>query len=266
MVILSVVWLFLLAGALNQVGSHQINRQLIAFANLLVGAIYPVFWLEGILRLTWLERGYYNKRRAMFVIIVALVPALRMMLCPVTAQRNLWIPFMGWQRRREALHRRLGRLLSAPMIIFGLMILPVLAMNFIWQKQMDDHPMLGLAVDIAARVIWLAFAIELVVMLASSRKKLSYAIKHWIDVVIVLLPLIAFLRVLQVLRLGSVVHASRLAQMTQVYRVRALALRAWRALLLVEGLDRLHSRSAERRLNHLRGSLNKKMEEAEELR
>ena len=58
----------------------------------------------------------------------------------------------------------------------------------------------------------------------------------------------------------------RLVQMSRVYRVRALSLRGWRALLLLKGLERYSLVIAEHRVAHLRKSLQKKLHDVHDLR
>jgi voltage-gated potassium channel len=90
-------------------------------------------------------------------------------------------------------------------------------------------------------------------MCSISRNWLTYCKSHWVDLVIILLPLIEYLRILRMSRLARL---QRLAKTTgQAYRLRSVAMKAWRALLLLEALQRLTAGTPEKRLAKLRREL-----------
>lgn len=265
MVLLSMLFLFLLAGALPQLEleQHMIHQALVDAAGIGLQILWPVFLIEFIVRRRWIERGLGTWPRIAGQLLVCVAPPLRLLVSPLTAQRCVYLPGLGWARVGRSLYRNLERGFSTPMIVIALMILPALALEFLWRKELLEWPALSLTVDISTRLIWLAFAVELLFMLAATRDKISYCITHWLDVVIVLFPLVAFLRVLQVIRVAEM---GRLVQMSRVYRVRALSLRGWRALLLLKGLEKYSLFVAEHRVAHLRKSLQKKLHDVDDLR
>ena len=63
-------------------------------------------------------------------------------------------------------------------------------------------------------VIWLAFAVEFVMMFSVSPKKFRYCRDHWVDLVIILAPLAGFLRLLRVARALRLSTVSRAAART----------------------------------------------------
>jgi hypothetical protein len=68
------------------------------------------------------------------------------------------------------------------------------------------------------------------------------------------------------LRLGRVLRLDELLRLGRLYRVRALALRGWRAVLLLQVVQRLTGRSLEHRRRQLQLLLRAKEEEMAELR
>ena len=173
-----------------------------------------------------------------------------------------WIPFLGWRRPDKALCKRIEERCSMPMMLVALMILPMLGLEFIWTSQLESKPWLWSAVDIGTRIIWLAFACEFLVRVSVSRKRIAYCKDHWVDLAIILLPLISFLRVLRLLRLGRL---AKLQKMSRVYRMRGLAFRVLRAIMILRVLDRVSHRYAQKRLEHLRAKVDAKKEEIEDL-
>lgn len=261
----SVVFVLLLAGALPQLDEHYLPGGIVQACYIGMMVLWPAFWLEAAVRAAWINRPAFNRSRAIYLLLGCIVPPLRLGLQPANLPGRVWLPLAGFRKVGRPLARRMERALSAPMLVMALMILPVLALEFIFSRQVEASPALQLTLDLATRMIWLAFALELVVLVAASRDKIGYCVAHWIDVAIVILPLISFLRVLRLLRLSSVVRASRIGQIARTYRLRALGLRMLRALLLLRILERFSTRVAEKRIAMLESTVEKRQREIAEL-
>ncbi len=175
------------------------------------------------------------KRWRLFRLLMCIVPPLR--LCPVhpDMRGRAWLPYYGWRTASDRLRRKVER-------------------NFEWPDdcgspahsadsgdRMEDearHRRFVLAKAVAScrdRAIWFAFATEFLIMVSISRRKLEYLKKHWIDLAIILLPLLSFLRSLRVLRLsrlGKLAKLEQLSKMIRIYRLRGLSMRMFRALLV----------------------------------
>jgi len=211
---LAVSFLVALGVVLPQLDQHWLPVGVVRGAELVLLACWALLGVEWMLRLGWVDRGRRSWGRLARQVGCLLVPPLRLGLSAGRSHGGVvWLPAAGWRRSGRETVRRLQRQFSGPMIIIGLMVLPALALEFLYKDSLDDHPAIALGLDVGLRLIWLAFAFELIVMLAVSREKLAYARAHWVDVAIVVFPLISFLRVLRLLRLGSVVRASRMATM-----------------------------------------------------
>ncbi|EMI22841.1 potassium channel protein [Rhodopirellula maiorica SM1] len=89
------------------------------------------------------------------------------------------------------------------------------------------------------------------------------------DLAIILLPLVSFLRSLQFLRATGITKMVRLSQINQVarmYRLRGTALKAVRALVLLDMLERILRPSPERSLVKLHAQLAELEKEAKAVR
>lgn len=112
----------------------------------------------------------------------------------------------------------------------------------------------------------MAFAIEFILKCSVAEKKIAYCIQNWMDLAVVVLPLIDFLPILRAWRLGGLLRLNQLNRMSRLYRLRGLLMKAWRAILLLEMIHRLLGNYQERRLNKLRDLIAAKEIELEELR
>lgn len=192
-----------------------------------------------------------------------ILPFLR--ICPRDHDDGdrVWVPFVGWRRRTERLEKYLTRLFGGPMIIIALLVLPVVGLEFCLPKQIEARPWLQIALAISSALIWVAFVFEFVVMISVVKKKLVYCRKNWIDLAIVLLPLVSFIGAA---RLGRLMRLKQLTRTAKIYRMRGLALRSWRAIVALEVIDKLLRRDPVKVEERLLDQIKEKEREIEQLR
>jgi voltage-gated potassium channel len=222
-----------------------------------LAALYALFGVEFLFHL--LRRDPHCRRRLPGCII----PPLRMCGRDYNAPRRVWIPFRGWVTPDRRLVTELERALSLPMIVMALMILPLLAVEHFWAEAIAASSTLRLLVSLATCLIWLAFAVEFFMMIAVVEKKLDYCKRHWLDIVIICLPFVAFLRFL---RFGQALRLQQISKLGRVYRLRGVTLRTWRSVLLLGLIARIVRISPEKELAKLRQTLEEKETELELLR
>jgi voltage-gated potassium channel len=228
--------------------------------------LWLVFLVEAGLRFRLRDRGRPAWKALLSTAACALLPPLRMGCKSLVRPDHIWLPGLGWQPIDSDLRTRLERLFSIPMIIVALAVLPLLALEYLAAETIRADPVLSLGVDIGTSVIWLAFAIELILMAAVSDRPWRYCFLHWIDVAIVLLPAVEVLPLFRILRLGRVLRLENLLRWGRLHRLQALVTRFWRALLLLQVIQRLTGRSLERQLKQRRELLQAKEEEVADIR
>ncbi|MGF1581947.1 MAG: hypothetical protein ACFCD0_21690 [Gemmataceae bacterium] len=230
--------------------------------------LWPILALDAFVRF-YVRRGQRPVwSRFGFLIATLMFPPLRIGARSYLDPHLYWLPIIGWNHADKDLRRKVEKIFSVPMIVIALMVLPVLAVEaaieYVWPDLRGNFS-IKIAVDIGNALIWAAFAFELIVMLSLAEKKLAYCITHWIDLAVVLLPLSHFLPALRLLRAGRLVAGLKLGRMARLYRLRGLAMRAWRSILVLQVLQRLFNNSLEKRLNQLQELKMAKLEELEEL-
>jgi voltage-gated potassium channel len=219
--------------------------------------LYPLFPLEAVLHR---RAGGRLLRQHLWTCIL---PPLRLGVRDHCTGQLLWLPRIGWARTDEALLRRVERGAKWPMILTALLVLPLLAFEHFYRPQIQSSPWLSLFVQVSAALIWLAFAFEFVVMISIADRKWRYAREHWIDVLIILIPMFEGLRAL---RLGRLLRMQQVLRSLRLLRLRGTLLRAWRAVLLLEVVDRIVRRRPERRLQELRRLLAREERQLAELK
>lgn len=253
---LSAFSLLFLAGLLHLHDKPEYQPVMIVCALGFLG-IYPACWVDAI----WGGRHGSRQGRARW--LYCLLPPLRLGACDHATGKNIWLPGLGWQPVGRDLEERLDRASSVPMVLMALMVLPLIVVEYLWKERIDSDPLLSGLLNGAGGLIWFAFAGEFILRFSIAQSKWSYVRTHFIDLAIVLLPLFAFL---QALRLGRLLRLQQLTRTARLYRLRGVALRAWRALLLIDAISRLINGPAEKRLVKLRATLVQKEQELADLR
>ena len=223
--------------------------------------LYPLYLGELLFHL---YLGSNNRKQNL---LFCLLPPLRMGARGHVHNDKIWLPMLGWQEANAALSTELDRRLSVPMIVIALMILPLMGIElFAGLDRFQSHwflqsTTLGVVLHSATGIVWLAFTAEFIVMIAVVDKKIRYCREHWIDLAIILFPIAAFLRCMRLARL-----ARPFARTTRIWRIRGLAMRLFRALLMVEAINRIVRGKPQVRLARLEEALASKEEEVREMR
>lgn len=274
------VHLILVAGLIHRAQQEQVSDLELTVITIGLAALWPVFVGEAIVGVIRRDRTKPLRPVVRRAILVSLVPPLRMALVDPRVGR-IWIPGLGWQVRGKKLYERLGQAFSGPMLVFAFLILPVLALEYFKADAVRETPWLALSLHIGVAVIWVAFAVEFVFLSAAAPRPLTYAREKWLDLAIVVLPMLEFMLtqwvdaapLARLLRLGRALSPAQIDGMERVYRLRGLLTRAWEAFLILGGLGRLlgdrdarRLRQVERQMAELEERLADLRNEADELR
>ena len=225
--------------------------------------IWPLFWLEFAFNYQT-RRGKDGARIIhMQSFLACLIPPLRLGTVSSAWNDQLWLPHLSWRTPGRALHASLDRLFSKPMLLIALLILPILLIEFVFKEAVQTYFWLRILLHLATGFIWFAFAFEFIIMVSATDKKFAYIKKNWIDLAIILIPLISFLRTLRVLRLARLAKIQKIAKLGRVYRVRSLGMKAMRAMMMFGVVNRILRITPEKRIAKLQAQLNEHQREVE---
>ena len=241
--------------------AEKIGNHLLYF----VLALWPLFWAEFIYSHKRSNQTKLFGQGGIQRIMACIVPPLRLGTTSPVWGNRLWLPGLSWQHPSRELSRLLGRIFSRPMLIIALLILPILLIEFVFKDTVNNHFWLRMLLHWCTGLIWFAFTFEFIILVSATDKKLAYIKKNWIDLAIILLPLISFLRSLRALRLARLAKVQKLAKLGRVYRMRGLGMKVLRALLLLEVVNRVLRITPEKRLTKLQELHTEKSEELAEL-
>lgn len=193
-----------------------------------------------------------------------LAPPLRMGGRDHVDGGSIWLPHLGWRRVDRSLQVQLEKAFNVPMILIALAVLPLFALDWHWQNRAVT-PSWHMLVFLWASesLIWFAFAFEFVIMFSVSPKKLRYCRDHWMDLVIILAPMVGFLRLV---RMARVLRLSQVSRAARAYRLRGLSQRMFRGLLVLSLVRNLLEGDPAKRLAKLQEELRDRELDLEQLR
>ena len=197
------------------------------------------------------------------LILVVLLPAFRMVISPVRPNHEVWLPAYGWREVSTVSVAEMEQRTAIPMLLATALIIPVLIVDFGLAEVVKESRPIQISMAVLMALIWFSFALEFIVMLSLAPKKLAYCKKHWINIVIIVLPLVAFLRSLQAFRFLKVAKAGNLAR---AYRLRGLLTRSLKIALAFNLVERIMSLTPERYIASLDEKIQEKEEELADLR
>lgn len=274
MFLLAFCYLLLVAGLIHRASDREMVTapELMVISAGLLG-LWPIFVAEAVWGVLRRDRSKPRGPVVRRAVLVCLMPPWRMAIAdPRTGL--VWIPRMGWRVPGKELYKRLELVFGGPMLLFAFLILPVLLFEYLRTEEARNNPAVSLALDVGISVIWVAFAVEFVILASVHPKPFRFARDRWIDAAIVLIPMLEFVLthlvdaapIARLLRLGRAVSPEQLARLQRLYRLRGLATKGWHALLLLEGLARLIGQTPEKRLAKLEEKIADLEEELAELR
>lgn len=261
---LSLLMLILAAAILNTISHDPENLGVIIFQDIVV-RIYLIGWLLYLLDffiLLYLARKTKNKLATsefIFRSLALIFPPLRLASRHIQKVELTWLPFNGWCKSNEGLQKHLKHRFSIPMIVIALLIIPVLLIEWKLYDEVSAYLNTDLSfwLDIVQAFIWMAFAFEFILMFSISTDKLEYTKQNWIDLLIILLPFISFIRSMRIIKIA------RLGQVARGYKLRALLMKARQGFIFASFFYRILTLKPGFQIKNLKKKLEKNQKERE---
>ena len=101
--------------------------------------------------------------------------------------------------QREALLHRIERLTELPLLILAFVMIPLLVGPLLWKLSSSEEAIF-ITLD---TFIWAVFAIDLIIKVVVAPHRLAYLRRHWLEVLVVIVPFFRPLRILRIFIFGS---------------------------------------------------------------
>jgi voltage-gated potassium channel len=101
--------------------------------------------------------------------------------------------------RREAILHRIERLTELPLMVLAFAMIPLLIGPLLWNLPAEEEAVF-IALD---TFIWAIFAADLIIKVLVAPHRLAYLRRHWLEVLVVVVPFFRPLRILRIFIFGS---------------------------------------------------------------
>lgn len=101
--------------------------------------------------------------------------------------------------RREALLLRIERITELPLMLLAFTMIPLLVGPLLWSLSPEEEATF-IALD---TFIWAIFAVDMGIKLIVTPHRLTYLRRHWLEVLVVVIPFFRPLRLLRIFLFGS---------------------------------------------------------------
>ena len=221
--------------------------------------IVPLSELLYIVYLKNKEKLKVSTNQLIFRTVAIPLMPLRMGARRLSDNDWLWIPFWKWSKCNDILLEELKRKFSLPMIGIALLIIPILFIDLnktVGEQVAARVPDISLYLEAVQAFIWIAFTFEFILMFSVTRDKLDYSKTNWIDLFIILLPLVSFLRTFRAIQ-----GIARVNQVARAYRFRGVITKVREALVLADMIQRIMYPNPETQLRALQKKIQKNRRE-----
>lgn len=216
--------------------------------------------LYSLLILEWIAHLFSGGKNLRQHWSYLLAPFLRLSARDHIDGSYVWVIGLGWIKSTLILEKKLAGAFGIPMMALALPVLPLVIIQLFWSSAVNSNPHLKFLMATATAVIWMAFVFEFAIMFTVSRRKIKYCKEHWLNLLIVVLPLFGFLRLAA---LGNVFKLKQLAKTASVLRLRGLAIRLWRAVISLGIVDTALRKTPDHKIEKLERMIEEKKEELE---
>ena len=221
--------------------------------------LWLIVILEGLLGMAMAHDHHWDAFKRFLLVVCC--PPFRAACAPAYPGKFIWLPKHGWLAVGKLNFERVELRLAIPMLGVTLLVLPLLGMELMLGEWLAQHLWAAVIVHVLTAVVWIAFALEFIVMLALTDKKLVYCKQHWVNIAIILLPLFGFLRIFGILRFVRAGKGLKVAKLIRAYRMRGVVARTMRLALVFNLIERLLERNPEKYLLALEDKVQEKKAE-----
>lgn len=218
--------------------------------------LWVLIILEGLLGMATARDHHFLAFKRFLLVVIC--PPFRAAFSPAYPPRFVWLPRHGWVFVGKLNFERVELAMAIPMLAVTLLVLPLLAVELFLGTWLEQHLWAAVVIHGLTAGVWFAFALEFIIMLALAEKKLAYCKLHWINIAIIVLPLIAFLRVI---RLFKFLRFGKASKLLRAYRMRGVVARTMRLAMVFNLIDRLLERNPEKYLLALEEKVQEKKAE-----
>lgn len=229
-----------LSGLLIMYGSEEAsfreeNRIAVQLFWLALG-IWPIFLMEYLYKLWLARKSNISPYLKILHAMTLLFPPSRLAIGSMVKPELIWLPVLHWSKANPALEKFTRKKFLAPILVLGLLMIPALLIEIKFTEQTKQFfPTADLPFWLQTfhAMVWAGFALEFMVLISITEDKKEYCVKNWMDILILVLPVVSFFRSFRFLRV------LKFNQLAQSFRMKGTQAKIREGLLLLDFIKRL---------------------------
>ncbi|MCV6638995.1 hypothetical protein [Candidatus Albibeggiatoa sp. nov. NOAA] len=237
--------------------------------------LWIVFAIERFLYLSLCPNKTWRSFVAAF--FITLFPPLHLAARRCHKKQYIWY-FSHWELVREELFDKIERQFLFWIMLVLVIMTPIWLAELFFAHYLKDYILFHHAMNIGNAVVWAVFVAEFVIEISLTKKWQKYIIQHWVELLIILLPMLAFARFLRLTQFGFLAkygfiqkmvvnYSVKWQKLLNVYRARSTMNRLIRIFILIDVIKRWQqSRNPKKYLQKLHEQLEEKQQELDEIK
>jgi len=228
--------------------------------------LWPAFIIERLLYLLFCCKK--TGKNLLIALIVILVPPLH--LASRHCHDKEYI-FWGleWRLIDQALYAHIEKKFLYPILVVSFLMIPFWITEIIFSK--ISHLWLFHLLNFGNAIIWSLFVAEFIILCSISKKPLKYVTTHWLELSIIILPMLALARFIVISKYLQFSKATyllvKIQNILNIYRARSVINRIIRILIIIDIVRRFYQRkNPQKYLEMLQDKLEDKEQEVAEIK
>lgn len=201
----------------------------------IVFIFWPLFFLQ---RLFWI--AFCQRRRwqdYMFALSILLIPPLQFASRRCHDVDQIWLGW-SWHQVSPELYKEIQPFFLYSVLVTSTIMIPFWLLELLAPRFLSNNPFIYHFLNIGNAIVWSIFVTELIIMLSIIEKKREYLIKHWLELLIIVLPMFALLRFVRLANTARLIKLLKTQRMLNLYRSRSVLNRLVAIILFFQIIER----------------------------
>jgi hypothetical protein len=272
MFVITIIFLFLIALLIQYLQTDK-GFELLPYSEQIITILlilWPIFFIERLLYLIFCDEKKTWKSY-LSPLLVTLFPAIHLVTRPCGKQEYILWSFR-WQLVTPDLYTHIEKKFLYPILIISIIMIPFWITEIFYPNKLTTHPLFHHLINRGNALIWVLFVTEFFILFSIAEKRMDYLKKHWMEILIIILPMLALTRFILISRSlfftkGAFLFGMKIQRLLNIYRSRVVLNRVIRILIIIDIVKRFYQRrNPEKYLRRLQNQLTEKEKEITELK
>jgi voltage-gated potassium channel len=272
MFVITIIFLFLIALMIQYLQTDK-GFELLPYSEQIITItliLWPIFLFERLFYLIFCD-DKKTWKNYLSPLLVTLFPALHLVTRPCGKQEYILWSFR-WQLVTPELYKQIEKTFLYPILIISIIMIPFWITEIFYPEKMTVHPLFHHLINRGNALIWVLFVTEFFILFSIAEKRIDYLKKHWMEILIIILPMLALTRFILISRSlfftkGAFLFGMKIQRLLNIYRSRVVLNRVIRILVIINIVKRFYRRrNPEKYLIRLQNQLTEKEKEITDLK